>query len=76
MKIFLQDSKTRRYCGKRSKWTGDETEAFNFPSCPQALAYGRDRGLAQIEVVMKLSADEAYGIPIDSKDAAPNWRGY
>jgi hypothetical protein len=73
MKILLQDSKTGLYCAKQRRWTEDESEAFNFPSCLQALSYGRNQGF-EAEIVMKFSEEEVYDLRPDLEEASRECR--
>ncbi|MDB6068577.1 MAG: hypothetical protein JWR26_4785 [Pedosphaera sp.] len=66
MKILLQESTTGLYCAKQRHWTADEKQAFNFPSCLQALSYGQSQGF-HVDLIMKLTPEEAYDIRPDLK---------
>lgn len=66
MKILLQESTTGLYCTKQRYWTADEKQALNFPSCVEALSYGRNQGL-QVDLIMKITAEEVYDIRPDLK---------
>jgi hypothetical protein len=80
MKVLIRDQITHLYCRAEAgrccaspvRWTADENEAFNFSNCRRALAYGRDHGLYQFEVVMRCEDQEAYALGLDLPGAFSN----
>jgi hypothetical protein len=57
MKILVQNCLNHLYLKSVSEWTPEVTEAKNFPTSEQAIAYCSEHQIPAVQVVLKFDYD-------------------